>query len=58
MLIKLNQRLKEKTISTRVTLVIYRLAEVGERVIYKSLNKRKPPLSFITNLPEITHGPG
>ena len=36
-----------ESVSTRMTLVIHRLAEVGERVIYKSLHKRKPPLSFV-----------
>ena len=38
-----------------------RLAEVGERVIYKSLHKRKPPLSFVYSfkfLPEAPHGFG
>lgn len=50
-----------ESVSTRMTLVIHRLAEVGERVIYKSLHKRKPPLSFVYSfkfLPEAPHGFG
>ena len=50
-----------ESVSTRMTLVIHRLAEVRERVIYKSLHKRKPPLSFVYSfkfLPEAPHGFG